>query len=342
MPKKRVVYFDLLNIAACLAMVYLHCNTMVHTYVPGKNWMLALGIEVICYWAVPIFVMLSGANLMRYRDRYDTKTFIKKRFMRTFIPFVIWSILLYLWFYGRDSSPSFGVGEFWSLFMSNGIETTYWFFFSIFVLYLAMPVLSLLADKKRALWYLVLTAFVLQAVVAPVCQMFGIPWNTSINQAMVNAFIFYAILGYLIATTDIPKKWRLCIYVLGVLALIVRFVYTLVTSQALGDVNRTLFSYAYFTAVLPALAVFVWFKYHNFDAIEKSPRVTSVLARISGCTLGVYLMHFAILRYVVFGVMGIPTTSLILRIVGPLILYVVCVCITLVIKKIPVLKYIVP
>lgn len=33
---------------------------------------------MVCYWALPIFFMLSGANLMKYTDRYDTKTFLKK------------------------------------------------------------------------------------------------------------------------------------------------------------------------------------------------------------------------------------------------------------------------
>ena len=82
MKGERVVYFDLLNIVACLAVVFLHCNNMVFTYAPGKNWAFGLGIEVVFYWAVPIVIMISGANLMKYRDRYDTKTFFKKRLAR--------------------------------------------------------------------------------------------------------------------------------------------------------------------------------------------------------------------------------------------------------------------
>lgn len=57
--------------------------------------MLGLAIEVLFYWAVPIFFMLTGATLMRYRERYDTKTFLLKRFQRTVIPFLAWSTILY-------------------------------------------------------------------------------------------------------------------------------------------------------------------------------------------------------------------------------------------------------
>lgn len=81
MSNRRIVYYDLLNILACFCVVCLHSNAMVHTYVPGLNWIGGLAIEVVCYWAVPIFFMLSGANLMRYTDRYDTKTFFKKKIL---------------------------------------------------------------------------------------------------------------------------------------------------------------------------------------------------------------------------------------------------------------------
>lgn len=343
MQKRRVVYFDLLNIVACLAVVFLHCNTMVHTYDPGRNWVAALAIEVLFFWAVPIFVMLSGANLMRYRDRYDTKTFFKKRLVRTFVPFLIWSVALYVVRFGmRNPSPTFGLGEFYRLFMTNGIESIYWFFFPLFALYLAMPVLSLLADKKRALAYLAVSAFVLQSVIPPLAQMVHIPWNASIAQPLVTTFVFYAVVGYLLATTEVPKHARYVLYALGIAALMLRFAFTLVSSHAIGDVDRTLFDYSYFTAALPAMALFVWFKYHNWSFLEKRPSATKVVARISGCSFGVYLMHFALLRGVVFGFMAVPTTSVLLRTLGPFVLYAACVLIVLAIKKIPVLKYIVP
>ena len=89
--KQRVVYYDLLNIVACIAVVFLHSNVMVFSYSSGKNWAMGLGIEVLFYWAVPIFLMLSGANLMGYRKRYDTRTFFKKRGAKTELPPISWT-----------------------------------------------------------------------------------------------------------------------------------------------------------------------------------------------------------------------------------------------------------
>ena len=82
--KERVVYFDLLNIFAIISVIAMHCNGIVHGNPMNKGWGSSLLVDCIFYWAVPIFLMLSGATLMKYREKYDTKTFFKKRFQKEF------------------------------------------------------------------------------------------------------------------------------------------------------------------------------------------------------------------------------------------------------------------
>lgn len=79
MVTRRVVYFDVLNIVACIAVLALHHNGIVHWFKVDTNaWKQALIFEVLFYWAVPIFFMLSGATLFNYRDKYSTCLFFKK------------------------------------------------------------------------------------------------------------------------------------------------------------------------------------------------------------------------------------------------------------------------
>lgn len=77
--KKRIIYYDMLNIAAAFGVVCMHCNGIVHSYSNTSVWKQSLIVEVLAYWAVPIFFMLSGATLLKYQERYDTRIFIKKR-----------------------------------------------------------------------------------------------------------------------------------------------------------------------------------------------------------------------------------------------------------------------
>ena len=55
MQKKRVLYFDVLNILACIAVISLHHNGVVHTYSNSWTWKTALIVETGAYWAVPVF-----------------------------------------------------------------------------------------------------------------------------------------------------------------------------------------------------------------------------------------------------------------------------------------------
>ena len=120
---KRVVYYDILNILACIAVLFLHCNGSVHVFSNTRLWKECLVIEVICYFAVPIFIMISGATLLKYRERYTTKQYFIKRIERVVIPWVIWSLILYI-----INNKNFNVLNFTNKFLYEKIESVYWFF----------------------------------------------------------------------------------------------------------------------------------------------------------------------------------------------------------------------
>ena len=85
---KRLVYLDILNILSIFVVVAMHMNGSVHSLPLNKSWTFSLLVNTLCYFAVPIFVMISGATLMNYRQKYDTKTFFKKRLMKVLVPFL--------------------------------------------------------------------------------------------------------------------------------------------------------------------------------------------------------------------------------------------------------------
>lgn len=64
--KSRVVYFDILNILACFAVLLLHHNGIVHYYdVNSLAWKQSLAFEVLFYWAVPVFFYADWSNIIR-------------------------------------------------------------------------------------------------------------------------------------------------------------------------------------------------------------------------------------------------------------------------------------
>lgn len=339
MPSKRVIYFDLLNVSACIAVIALHCNEMVHTWSSGLNWRYALAIEVLFYWAVPVFFMLTGATCMSYRKRYSTSVFLKKRFKKTLIPFIFWNLAIYVYIVLFQGASVLGPRTFINQILENKIESVYWFFFPLFSIYLSLPIISKLQDDMKTIRYALITSFVFSSLAPFTLPELGISWTENTTVFACSSYLSYVLLGYYLANNDIKKETRCCIYLLGIFAMAFRYLFTLYSSNSLGYVDKTYFDYSAFPAYLQAAAVFVFAKYFDSQCLSK---FKNVLSKASSCSFGVYLIHKPVLDFLIFQGMGVSTLSITLRTIGVPILYLSCALIVYVLKKIPVVKVIVP
>lgn len=339
MKKKRELYFDFLNIFATLAVIYLHCNGSVRNYYGDDwGWRQSLGVEVWCFWAVPVFLMISGATLMNYRARYDTKTFLKKRFVKTAIPFLIWSLLAAWDLDLSFSSPA----EFIDAIVNTRIENVFWFFIPLFAVYLAMPVVSLLKDQRRILWYMAGGAVLLNSFCPILFGWIGLQWNTALSMLTTGALLCLPILGYLFATTDFSGKQRAVIYLLALLGGGLRYFVIYRQTIAAGEYNGWFGTqgYADFHSVMLACGVFTLFKsFRPFRRWAERDKLSRFAAALAGCSFGVYLSHMIVYRFLAN---YIQEFSWEWRLLVPLLIYAICVAGTALLKKIPVLKYIVP
>ena len=331
----------MLNILACICVVFLHMNGIVHTYSTSRAWKTALIFEVICYWAVPVFIMLSGATLLKYRERYDTKTFFKKRFIKVLIPWVVWSLVMYI-----SNNRNLNLIQFIKDFSYCRIEVIYWFFPLILYLYCLIPVFSVFTEKnehRKILWGIVLFIFIFSSVLNPLCSIFNISFPNIFQYCIgQNSYIIFLLLGYLLSTNELSKKKRVIIYILGILSALIRYLYTYFFSIQEGIVNRNLFDYCSFVSVFLAVAVFVFIKNINWDIILKQLHIsTKILSKISGCSFGVYLIHI-LLKNNITNAFGLDVYSIWYRTIGALALYILCVLIVYLLKKVPFLRKIVP
>ena len=338
MAKKRIVYFDLLNICATLCVIFLHCNGKARYYSETFGWYQALGIEVVCYWAVPVFLMLTGATLMGYREKYSTMEFFKRRVLRTVIPFVIWSVINAI---VKDINP-FDIG--WKVFINrffgSSIENVYWFFIPLFSVYLSLPILSLLKDDKKIMWYMAGGAFLLNSALPSMFSYIGLGWNGYLTMMTVGGYLIYPIFGYLLATTDFSKPARSIIYFLGLAGAGLRYFMTVFLTKQDGKINQTFFSYTGYYAIFLAVAVFVFFKYLPVNKwLENNEKLCIAINKISSCSFGIYLIHMFILRSLARIVV---TDSWYWRMAFPFIIYLIAFILVYLMKKIPIIKKIFP
>ena len=276
---------------------------------------------------------------MNFRDRYGVSDFMIKRIRRTVVPFLAWSTITYvmLFFLGHIPEES----NFLLSVINCSHFSIYWFFIPLFACYLSIPVLSLVENKVKIFSYLAAYAFVSYSVIPFIESYFGIVINHGIQAPIGGGYVLYLLLGYLLGTIDLDRNKRLVIYSLGVFGWALHCVMTIVLSPDGGNINMLFKGYLNFPCVLHSCAIFVYCKYTNWEWIYRRKWVSYAFNKIKECGLGVYLIHGIFVYYVV-PYLGIRTASMVYRTVGALIIVILSVAMTMAIKRIPVLKNIVP
>ncbi len=335
--KKHYIYLDILNIVACIAVVYLHCNGIVHSFSNTIAWKQALIIEVVCYFAVPIFLMITGANLLNYREKYDTKKFLQKRFFKVVIPYIVWSYIYYIIY--RDTANPIG---FVKEFLNGSIEPIFWFFPMIISLYLVIPIVSIFAKKeyKKEIIYMIIIIFLFQSILDPICKVLNISYPSVFSYMRSGlGYLIFPLLGYIFANNDF-KKYSKSLYALTLVCWIIRYFYTYHYSIAGNIINKNLFNYLGFVSVIPAIAIFVFFKNINWNKLLNE-KIKFAIQYFSACSFGVYLIH-VLLKSKLTNLFSLDRYSITYRLIFPILLYLLCVLIVFVIKKLPIFKKIVP
>ena len=342
MKKERVIYYDLLNILAAFGVVAMHFNGLTHAYSHTRAWRQAFAVDCIFYWAVPVFFMLTGATLMDYREKYDTKTFFKKRFSKTLIPFISWSLLALVWKVATKQIESpIGPRSLINLIINTQIIDVYWFFIPLFAVYLCIPALSLLRKNQQALLYMTLAAIAFNVILPFFASLVGINWNSSLSFPLLSGYLVYPVLGYLLSQNELGKQQRLLLYVGGIAGTCWRYVATVFASDAAGELVRQGWGYVSLPCLLEAVAVFVFFKHLKLRSLANSPGAQSLVSKVASCSFGVYLLHMIVFWYGL-QLTGLNGGDLAWRVIGPFAAYGVCLLLTYLGKQIPVLRNLLP
>lgn len=342
-----VLPFDLMNIAACISVVILHVNGAFWAGPTQSFWRSTLFAETAFYWAVPVFFMLTGATLMDYRKRYTTKEYFKKRILKTLIPFFAWSLISIPWsIYVNHSLDILEISTWQGL--VNTIANTkamsiYWFFPPLFAVYLCIPALSEIPEDKRktVFGYIIVCSFVLDSFIPVVASLFGVYISSAMYFPLnYGGYVLFLLLGYWITNYPISKRQRLIVYLAGVFGWAIRYFYTLHRSLRIGEIDGGLTGYGKFPSVLLAVAVFVWFWYHDWSRLNK-PNIVKWVRTISGASFGVYLVHMYVMTCLV-NHFQIQISTLSWRIWGISAVYVISLVLVLIGKRIPAVKKLFP
>lgn len=300
--------FDLLRIICAFAVVVIHVSAQFIGAMTGDPQYVGMEFHdvfnstlwnVLSRFAVPCFVMLSGAFILANDKIADFSFFYKKSFRKFFLPLLLFSFLYYLY-----SNILIVGGHFliqkpdvlsWGVFFEpllnwlKGVPFYHlWYMYMLVGLYLFAPLLILLkyqiGDKffERTAWSLLLLS-----------GMFA--WGRDVvaywNPGYCFNYLGYFMLGYVLRKKSRPNNFRGLLYILlGVcVECLIAFLRYEEITCCIEEGSRS-----WIDPLSPLIILASIFIFYGFALLK----IKRSFAFLSGLTFVIYLAHAGILQVI--------------------------------------------
>lgn len=307
MGKQRFLCFDVMRVFAIIMVVFCHSTTGIilqYTQPGTAEYGTSVFLNTFTRFAIPIFVMLSGALLLNEDYKLEPKAFYKKTLPKFAILTVGW-VLFYGVFYAvlipYINGTPINAGAFVDYIIKfKGVDTPHlWYMFMVIGLYLAIPVLRLFVKRENKNY--ILGIIIVSIIFNDAVHSLGIftdgadfvvkDFFGKFHLEALTGYLCYAIMGWYLNTFELSKKKRIFVYILG---------FGSIFATAVGSLfSRKFFDYFVLGDSLPSIfygiAVFVLFKTIFNNRTTKSVFVSQV----SKLSFGIYIIHMLFLDSVV-------------------------------------------
>jgi surface polysaccharide O-acyltransferase-like enzyme len=346
--KQTVEWLDSLRAIATIGVIVIHTATPVVKMSYGVNtgnWWCGNLFDSAARFAVPLFLMLSGATLLGKEE--EIKIFYRKRFMRVLVPFLFWMVVywIYRWLVLPSPEQPHGCVAVCSwaikLLLHEGISKHFWYVYMILFFYLLFPLLRKAMRglrRKEVLWLIigwVLLSFSLRKIPTNFYN-----WTGDYPQRLWGYFQLsgYLVLGYYLTTFRVEtRRHRFFAAAVFLLTVIVAAVSTFYCSCKTHQLDLSMYGNATFNTLAQSIAIFLLLK--NLSIGNRWLLKTQRL--ISNYSYGIYLSHILVIgigfQYGIFWTMGHPAWTMPLLVVLTLV---VSLLIIFVLRKLPYGKYI--
>jgi surface polysaccharide O-acyltransferase-like enzyme len=337
------LYLDLLRVFAMVSVCVIHVSTafLLQNPIGSVNWTVQYCFSSSTKYAVPLFVMISGA-LWLSREKIDVRKLYGGNILKIGVAFLFWSFAYALVceiIFPLLGGAALNADVFRSFFHQLLVGRYHlWYCFMIAGLYAALPILKRISEDDALLNYFLILSFVTSMVWTGVRSLDSsgisaeIIDNTHLYLGL--GYTFYFVFGYWMSRKTLSRGQCAAIYGLGILAT----VYKVACGIALSRGRQTLVSIVFFDELavcLQACALFLlfkelagWIKYGN----SRSARLTAV----SNACFGIYLSH-DFFKWIIVNYLfkGTEISAIIITPAVVLMVFTFSFCVAALLKKLP-------
>lgn len=340
---QKIAYISFAQVVSMFAVVALHTNGCFWQFSPELYWFSANIIECVFYFAVPVFFMITGITLINFPERYSLKQYFSKRIVKTLIPFLVWSMigLAYHLYFGNIQGSELSLISVIDKTLSTKIVSIYWFFPTLFCIYLGLPLLAAVPkDKRNSIFlYLLLAGFTVNTLIPFVIKVLGLSISWPISLGMAGGHFIFVIGGVLLHENPLKRRHRFILYFAGIAALLAHIIGTYVLSIEAGTIVQTYKGYTNVPSIVFSFAVFVFLR--EVGTWIMSTGLKRFFDIVAGYSFPVYLMHWYIMD-LIKRIFNPDILSLLYRLGAPFVIILVVILITWLLRKIPIVRRIVP
>jgi surface polysaccharide O-acyltransferase-like enzyme len=306
-PARRTS-FDVLRVIAIVGVVSIHTfSRIITTPSMDGTWQewVAIVLDLGFVWAVPVFVMLSGALILRPSSfARGTADFYRRRAVRILPALVFWHVFYLVVVRMLVNGQTLTVGGAANLVIDGEAYTQLYFLWVILGLYLVAPILGAFVNEgsfRRAWWVggVALAGTVGLLAISALSSYTGGPARPIVTN-FLTLWIPYAgffVLGYAFSRISLT---RLRVGIAAVVSVLLAGI-TILQYGKVGWLRLleafTPVSYYSLVVALLSIAVFVAVA-GVFDRITPSGRLGRWIRVLSDASFGVFLVHLAIIAVI--------------------------------------------
>lgn len=282
-PNQRITYLDAMRIVATFGVITLHVFCMdYHSTIGSYNWFVAVIVDTLVRWSVPIFVMISGALFLQPSKDVSYRTLLRKQYPRLLIAYIFWTIV-----YGIIMIVKYTMFD--GDFKLEAVIPHFhlWYIPMLMGVYLFIPILRKIASEEKmmktvlGIWFLYLIGCFFDF--DNIRQM-GILFQAN----SIVAYTGYFLLGYYVSSHNITKRQSHWIYILGIAGAILAVCGNIIPACAKKIGVETYLNNLGPLVVVMSLALYTFIK-QIMPKIEH--KIFSFIEYVRKDLFGIYLTH---------------------------------------------------
>ena len=336
-----LVYISLVKIVSAFLVILKHTNRFYWDF--NDCWSSNNILSSFCMCAVPLFSLCIGATLLNFNERYDIKEYWKRRFQKVILPIIGWNIFYYffrIYIVKNFKKEKITLSNIIKLYFNNELYPIIGSLRTFLLGYLLIPLIAYVNKKNKIQIYsYCLVILLINQSIIPYLLKFDrsnqIIWPYNFNVG----YIIYIFAGYIIQNHSFNKGFKYCLYISGVIGLIMRLYIAHYLTMKYKQVDGTQVNYLNFPIICYSCSVFLFIK-ENCIYLYKIINI-HYINKIGSLSIGPFFLHYAI-------IWGLPCLydfnqyTFNFRFFGAFFISIICFFLTALIKKIPIIKYLTP